>query len=118
MPARAASAVMVCGTGRNRSGSGRGARDAAFAALLSGEGVAVTERGHTPDPGVAGGEAEAVRNADNALAPGEIPARGWWLVLVRAAGHLVTARLPLLSAGVAFFAVLSIAPVLVTALSV
>jgi membrane protein len=39
--------------------------------------------------------------------------------VLRRSGHLVvTARLPLLSAGIAFFAVLSIAPVLVTVLSV
>ena len=56
--------------------------------------------------------------ADDAVSPGQIGARGWWLVLRRAAGHVVVARLPLLSAGIAFFAVLSIAPVLVTALSV
>ena len=36
----------------------------------------------------------------------------------RAAKHVVRARLHFLSAGVAFFAVLSVAPVLVTALSV
>lgn len=39
-------------------------------------------------------------------------------MLKRAGRHLVVSRLPQLSAGVAFFAVLSIAPVLVTALSV
>jgi membrane protein len=55
---------------------------------------------------------------DSAVAPGQIPARGWWQLLRRAAAHAVTARLPLFSAGIAFFAVLSIAPVLVTALSV
>jgi len=57
-------------------------------------------------------------SADNAVAPGRIPARGWGLLLRRAARHVIVARLPLLSAGIAFFAVLSIAPVLVTALSV
>ena len=57
-------------------------------------------------------------SADNAVAPGQIPARGWGLLLRRAARHVVVAHLPLLSAGIAFFAVLSIAPVLVTALSV
>jgi membrane protein len=56
--------------------------------------------------------------ADGAEGPSEIPVRGWWLLLRRAARHVGTARLPLLSAGIAFFAVLSIAPVLVTALSV
>ena len=55
---------------------------------------------------------------DDAVAPGQISARGWRMLLRRAAGHVVAARLPLLSAGIAFFAVLSIAPVLVTALSV
>jgi membrane protein len=55
---------------------------------------------------------------DGADGPSQIPAHGWWLLLLRAARHVVAARLPLLSAGIAFFAVLSIAPVLVTALSV
>ncbi len=53
-----------------------------------------------------------------AVSPRDIPARGWRLVLQRAGQHSMTARLPLLAAGVAFFAVLSIAPVLVAALSV
>ena len=56
--------------------------------------------------------------ADDAVAPSHIRARAWRLVLLRAAQHVVAARLPLLSAGIAFFAVLSIAPVLVTAVSV
>ncbi|WP_295657873.1 YihY/virulence factor BrkB family protein [uncultured Nocardioides sp.] len=56
--------------------------------------------------------------ADDAVSPGQIPVRGWRQILPRALRHVVTTRLPLLSAGIAFFAVLSIAPVLVTALSV
>jgi len=56
--------------------------------------------------------------ADDAASPGEIPMRGWRQLLRRVVQHLVTAQLPLFSAGIAFFAVLSIAPVLVTALSV
>jgi membrane protein len=56
--------------------------------------------------------------AENAVAPAQLTARSWRQVLRRAAGHSLDARLPFLSAGVAFFAVLSIAPVLVTALSV
>lgn len=55
---------------------------------------------------------------DDAVGPGELPTRSWRHVLRRAVLHVVEARLPFLSAGVAFFAVLSIAPVLVTALSV
>jgi membrane protein len=53
-----------------------------------------------------------------AAAPHHIPAREWGQVLRRVGQHFITARLPQLSAGVAFFAILSIAPVLVTALSV
>jgi membrane protein len=53
-----------------------------------------------------------------ARAPRQIPAREWRDVLRRAGRHFMAARLPILSAGVAFFAVLSIAPVLLTALSV
>jgi membrane protein len=56
--------------------------------------------------------------ADDAVSPGQIPARGWRQLLGRAMKHVMTAQLPLFSAGIAFFAVLSIAPVLVTALSV
>lgn len=55
---------------------------------------------------------------DDAVAPGHLSARSWRELLRRAAVHVVQARLPFLSAGVAFFAVLSVAPVLVTALSV
>ncbi len=54
----------------------------------------------------------------DAVTPGEIPARGWGQVLRRAGRHVMATQIPLLSAGIAFFAVLSIAPVLVTALSV
>ncbi len=56
--------------------------------------------------------------ANDATAPHRIPARGWGLVLRRVGRHVMATQIPLLSAGVAFFAVLSIAPVLVTALSV
>ena len=55
---------------------------------------------------------------DDAATPGQLPASSWWSVLQRAGRHVVAARLPLFSAGIAFFAVLSVAPVLVTALSV
>jgi membrane protein len=65
-----------------------------------------------------GGSARHRDRADDARAPGQIRVRGWALLLRRAGRHVVEARLPLLSAGTAFFAVLSIAPVLVTALSV
>ena len=47
--------------------------------------------------------------AHNAVAPRQIPARGWGLLLRRAARHAVASRL--LPQRIAFFAVLSIAPV-------
>jgi membrane protein len=56
--------------------------------------------------------------ADDAVAPRQIRAQAWRLLLRRAARHILAARLPQLSAGIAFFAVLSVAPVLVTAVSV
>ncbi|HYO40414.1 MAG TPA: YihY/virulence factor BrkB family protein [Nocardioidaceae bacterium] len=58
------------------------------------------------------------RSQGAARAPRQIPAGEWGDVLRRAGRHFMVARLPILSAGVAFFAVLSIAPVLLTALSV
>lgn len=66
----------------------------------------------------AGGPSVAPDVPQNATMPNQIPWCGWMQLLRRAAGHAVVAHLPLLSAGIAFFAVLSIAPVLVTALSV
>ena len=42
-------------------------------------------------------------------APGQLAAREWGKILRRAGGHFMTARLPILSVGIAFFAVLSIA---------
>ncbi|QNN52346.1 YihY/virulence factor BrkB family protein [Nocardioides mesophilus] len=53
-----------------------------------------------------------------ATAPHRLPWSDWWLILRRVGGQVGLNKLPLLSAGIAFFAILSIAPVLVTALSV
>jgi membrane protein len=71
-----------------------------------------------PREGGSGGASRHRAVAENAIAPSQIGTRAWRVVLLRAARHVVTARLPLLSAGIAFFAVLSVAPVLVTAVSV
>ena len=54
----------------------------------------------------------------SAIAPRRIPARGWALILRRVGRRVMAGQLPLFTAGIAFFAVLSIAPVLVTALSI
>ncbi|WP_299274092.1 YihY/virulence factor BrkB family protein [uncultured Georgenia sp.] len=51
-------------------------------------------------------------------APHQIPWRGWVQIVRRVAARVVADRFAALSAGVAFFAVLSIAPVLLAALSV
>ena len=56
--------------------------------------------------------------ASDAVSPHRIPFRGWLLILRRAGRHVLSDRLQVASAGIAFFAVLSIAPMLVTALSV
>ena len=54
----------------------------------------------------------------DAASPGGIPARGWRKILGRVVRHVLDDRLMVLSAGISFFAILSIAPVLVTALSI
>lgn len=51
----------------------------------------------------------------HARAPDEIPARGWWQVLVRAARRSAEDRVPLVGAGVAFFAFLALFPTLIAA---
>ena len=56
--------------------------------------------------------------ASDADSPGRITAAGWRRILRRVLRHVVSDRLMVQSAGVAFFAILSIAPVLVTAISV
>lgn len=64
--------------------------------------------------------AQPARDAllSDATAPRHLPARAWGRVLRRVGRQVMTEQLPLLSAGIAFFAVLSIAPVMLTALSV
>ncbi|MGY1717598.1 YihY/virulence factor BrkB family protein [Blastococcus sp. SYSU DS0552] len=54
----------------------------------------------------------------DADSPHRISAAGWRALLARAVRQLLTDRLMVQSAGVAFFAVLSVAPVLVTAVSI
>ncbi len=71
-------------------------------------------------PGTAGPRAgrRASGHGHDAHAPHRIPVRGWLQVLSRAGRHVLDDRLMALAAAVSFFAILSIAPLLVTALSV
>ncbi|MGI8948580.1 MAG: YihY/virulence factor BrkB family protein [Ornithinimicrobium sp.] len=64
------------------------------------------------------GEGGAVAPGARAAAPHRIPRDGWRQILHRVRRRIMADQFPLFSAGVAFFAVLSIAPVLVTALAV
>lgn len=66
------------------------------------------QNAHDAEPGAdyPGGEAEK---------PGEIPARGWWQVLKRSWREASTDQVPLLAAGVAFFAFLSLFPAMIAA---
>jgi membrane protein len=76
---------------------------------------------HSPvgaDPGPTSTTAVGAPGASHAESPHRIPLSGWWAVLKRAGRHVLSDRLQVASAGIAFFAVLSIAPLLVTALSV
>lgn len=63
------------------------------------------------------GSASEAYGADS-VEPRQIPLSGWLVIMRRVARRVVDDKLSLYSAGVAFFAVLSIAPVLLTALSV
>ncbi|UOY02371.1 YihY/virulence factor BrkB family protein [Blastococcus sp. PRF04-17] len=56
--------------------------------------------------------------AEDATSPGSITARGWGRIVRRVLRRALDERLMLYSAGISFFALLSIAPVLVTAVSV
>ncbi|TQN42801.1 membrane protein [Blastococcus colisei] len=58
------------------------------------------------------------RAASDAGSPHRIPVRHWARILRRVVRHVLHDRLMVLSAGISFFALLSIAPVLVTAVSV
>lgn len=54
----------------------------------------------------------------DAAFPHHIPVRGWLHILRRVLRHALGDKIPVVSAGIAFFAILSIAPVLVTAVSI
>ncbi|RBY90312.1 YihY/virulence factor BrkB family protein [Blastococcus sp. TBT05-19] len=72
-----------------------------------------------PDaPGPAPTRSHATGPGWDATAPHHIPLRGWVQILRRAGRQVLGDRLQVLSAGIAFFALLSLAPMLIAALSV
>ncbi|WP_409331295.1 YihY/virulence factor BrkB family protein [Trujillonella humicola] len=71
--------------------------------------MAVPTRRNPPD---------GARQGAEATGPHRLTAREWRRVLRRTARHVLGDRLQVASAGISFFAILSIAPVLVTALSI
>ncbi|MDP5182398.1 YihY/virulence factor BrkB family protein [Blastococcus sp. BMG 814] len=73
-------------------------------------------RGERPSRGAR--SRDGARRGHEAHSPHLIPAAGWRRVLRRVVRQVLSDRLMVQSAGVAFFAVLSVAPVLVTALSI
>jgi membrane protein len=77
--------------------------------------MASVHDGRTAGPSAVPGAGAAVTDARS---PRAIPAHGWRRILRRVVRHVLTDRLMVQSAAVAFFALLSIAPVLVTAISV
>ncbi|TFV77371.1 YihY/virulence factor BrkB family protein [Blastococcus sp. CT_GayMR19] len=78
--------------------------------------MAVAGKGTAPVSAPAAPDAGA--GSSDAISPHRIPFRAWLRILRRAGRHVLSDRLQVASAGIAFFAVLSIAPMLVTALSV
>lgn len=58
------------------------------------------------------------REANDAAYPHHLDRRQWAAILRRAGRHVLSDRLQVLSAGISFFAILSVAPLMVTALSV
>jgi membrane protein len=66
---------------------------------------------------MAGSPGGARRQGSEATGPHRLTARDWRRILRRTVRQVLSDRLQVLSAGISFFAVLSIAPVLVTALS-
>jgi membrane protein len=63
-------------------------------------------------------EPQLAAPSHDATSPTHIPARQWLHILRRAGRHVLSDRLQVLSAGISFFAILSLAPLMVTALSV
>ncbi|RBY97645.1 YihY/virulence factor BrkB family protein [Blastococcus sp. TF02-8] len=65
-----------------------------------------------------GSRARSSHAGADATSPHRIPVRGWLSIVRRATAQVLGDRLQVLSAGIAFFALLSLAPMLVAALSV
>ena len=116
-----ATAVLVgrksAGVGRSRAGAGQGGGAAGGSEAPGGLGAAAgggPGASHETDPGAVtnGGHG---RQADQ---PQEIPPRGWKDIAKRTAKEVKQDQVPLLGAGVAFYALLSLFPAIIAGVSI
>ena len=116
-----ATAVLVgrksAGAGRSRAGAGQGGGAAGGSEAPGGLGAAAgggPGASHETDPGAVtnGGHG---RQADQ---PQEIPPRGWKDIAKRTAKEVKQDQVPLLGAGVAFYALLSLFPAIIAGVSI
>jgi len=88
------------------------------AATESDSRAATADSGNGKDAGTAGGSGgDAVRPGDEAAAPTQIPARGWWQVTRRAFKESSADNVGILAGGIAYAAFLAIFPALIAGIS-
>jgi len=116
-----ATAVLVgrksAGAGRSRAGAGQGGGAAGGSEAPGGLGAAAgggPGASHETDPGAVANGGHG-RQADQ---PQEIPPRGWKDIAKRTAKEVKQDQVPLLGAGVAFYALLSLFPAIIAGVSI
>jgi membrane protein len=116
-----ATAVLVgrksAGGGRSRAGAGQGGGAAGGSEAPGGLGAAAgggPGASHETDPGAVANGGHG-RQADQ---PQEIPPRGWKDIAKRTAKEVKQDQVPLLGAGVAFYALLSLFPAIIAGVSI
>ena len=116
-----ATAVLVgrksAGVGRSRAGAGQGGGAAGGSEAPGGLGAAAgggPGASHETDPGAVANGGHG-RQADQ---PQEIPPRGWKDIAKRTAKEVKQDQVPLLGAGVAFYALLSLFPAIIAGVSI
>ena len=116
-----ATAVLVgrktAGGGKNRNGQGNGARGSGGTEAPGGLGAAAgggPSASHETDPRAVAGNGHG-RQAEQ---PQQIPPKGWKDIAKRTAKEVKADQVPLLSAGVAFYALLSLFPAIIAGVSI